>query len=124
MDHSTPTRAILVVEDEAIIRMVAVDILSDQGLAVYEAGCAAEALTLIADHPDIALLFTDINMPGEMDGMALAATVFATQPQIALIVTSGGQTLTDADVPDDGVFLPKPYRADHLMALAGRQLAL
>lgn len=114
---SRERRAILVVEDEIFIRIVAVDILSDCGLPIYEAGCASEALDLIAKYPEIALLFTDINMPGEMDGLALAAKVHAMRPNVGLIVTSGGISLSSADLPDSGVFLPKPYRAADLATL-------
>lgn len=114
---SRERRAILVVEDEIFIRIVAVDILSDCGLPIYEAGCASEALDMMAKHPEIALLFTDINMPGEMDGLALAAEVHAMRPNVGLIVTSGGISLSSADLPDSGVFLPKPYRAADLATL-------
>lgn len=123
MTRPKDRRAILVVEDEIFIRIVAADILSDCGLQIYEAGCASEALDLIAAHPEIAILFTDINMPGEMDGLALASRVFAMWPHIGLIVTSGGQSLRNEDVPDSGVFLPKPYRAADLADLVLAKLA-
>ncbi len=122
MCKRSKNRAVLIVEDEVFIRIVAADILSDCGLPIYEAGCASEALKLIAAHPEIALLFTDINMPGDMDGLALATRVSALWPHIGLIVTSGGQLLRDRDVPDSGVFLPKPYRAADLANLVREKL--
>ncbi len=122
MCKRSENRAVLIVEDEVFIRIVAADILSDCGLPIYEAGCASEALELIAAHPEIALVFTDINMPGDMDGLALAVRVFALWPHIGLIVTSGGQLLRDRDVPDSGVFLPKPYRAADLANLVREKL--
>ena len=122
MSKRTDPRAVLIVEDEVFIRIVAADILLDSGVPIYEAGCASEALELIVAHPDIALLFTDINMPGDMDGLALATRVFALWPHIGLIVTSGGQLLRDRDVPDSGVFLPKPYRAADLANLVREKM--
>jgi CheY-like chemotaxis protein len=68
MAQACPKSAVLVVEDEALIRMAAVDALADSGLPSFEAGDAEEALRLLDGHSEISLVFTDINMPGEMDG--------------------------------------------------------
>jgi len=115
--------SILVVEDETFVRMVAVDVLSDTGATLYEAGDADEALTLIEAHPEIDLIFTDISMPGEIDGMALARRVHELRPTMAIVVTSGKHRLRDSDLPDDGIFLAKPYRAEQLVRAVERQLA-
>lgn len=121
VSHDLPI--ILIVEDELFIRLMAADILSDIGVVVYEASCAEEALDILRCHPDISLLFTDIDMPGALNGLGLAALVHEKWPDIALIVTSGGQLLNDDDIPDGGTFLPKPYRASELELLAREKLA-
>ncbi|WP_040639747.1 response regulator [Microvirga lotononidis] len=107
-------RYVLVVEDEPMIRMNAVDILE-------EAGNADAALRLLeARAHEIAALFTDIPMPGSMDGMALVALVAERWPDIRPFVTSGHTTFRDADIPDHGCFLAKPYRSAQLTAIVGK----
>ncbi|MCP1549943.1 MULTISPECIES: response regulator [Methylorubrum] len=110
---------ILVVEDECFVRMVAVDMLEDAGLPVAEASDADAALRLLEGRAQaFDTLFTDIDMPGSMDGLTLAARVRARWPHIRLIVTSGRVRPHADDLPDAG-FLPKPYcRSDLLGALA------
>ena len=122
VSHNLPI--ILIVEDdELFIRLMAADILSDIGMVVYEASCAEEALRILGCHSNISVLFTDIDMPGALNGLDLAALVHEKWPDIALIVTSGGQLLNDEDIPDGGTFLPKPYRASELERLAREKLA-
>ncbi|ACB78288.1 MULTISPECIES: response regulator [Methylorubrum] len=111
----SPPRSILVVEDDCIVRLVAAGMLEDAGFSVLEAGTADEAMTILEDTPGITALVTDIDMPGTLDGLALADRVSARWPHIRLVVTSGGRDLRDADVPDDGRFLPKPYRRSQLL---------
>lgn len=105
MPASPPETIILVVEDEPFIRMVAVDVLATEGRVVLEAGCVEEALAVIDAEARIDLLFTDINMPGELDGLDLAEIVYRRQPDLKLVVTSGGQNLADDEIPDHGVFI-------------------
>lgn len=120
MEQSTrPT--VLLVEDEPLIRIVAADMLEDSGYQVIEAGDAAEALVLLADHAEIGILFTDVNMPGEMNGLELAAEVVRLHPAIKIIVTSGRQWLPDSELPDHGRFLLKPYGRAELAAMVGGQ---
>ena len=110
---------VLIVEDECFVRMVAVDMLEDAGLPVAEAPDADAALQLLEGKAQaFGALFTDIDMPGSMDGLTLAARVRARWPHIRLVVTSGRvRPGTDA-LPDAGCFLPKPYgRSDLLDAL-------
>jgi CheY-like chemotaxis protein len=121
MPESLP-KEVLVVEDEAIIRMVAADALVDRGIMAWEAGDAGEALEMLEQHPRIGLLFTDINMPGEMNGLGLAHEVSVTRPDVELIVTSGAITLSDQDLPDHGTFLSKPYPTDQLVTLIEEKL--
>lgn len=107
--HSIQT-AVLVVEDEALIAFAIADELEEQGFVVFSASDADEAIKSIEDHPEIAVVFTDIDMPGSMDGIKLAAFVRDRWPPIKIIVTSGRVNpagLLAADIP----FFAKPY--DH-----------
>jgi DNA-binding NtrC family response regulator len=100
-------QVVLVVDDEAILRLNATEALHDVGCKTYEAGHAGEAMAMIASHPEISVLFTDINMPGEEDGLALAGRVGIARPDIQLILTSGRESPTE--IPGAGQFVPKPY---------------
>ncbi|MET3725921.1 response regulator [Sphingomonas trueperi] len=111
---------VLVVEDESFVRMIAADMLEESGFRVLEAPDASVALELLKQH-QIAVVFTDINMPGPIDGLELARIVTETCPQVKVIVTSGKQWLGPEDLPDHSVFLPKPYRAAQLTQLIEEQ---
>ena len=101
---------ILVVEDEALVRMIASDILTEKGgYRVLEAAHAEEALTLLESRHDVRLVFTDVEMPGSLDGFALARIVDMRFPGIKVIVTSGRMTPGAGDLPKGTRFLPKPY---------------
>jgi DNA-binding NtrC family response regulator len=115
-------REVLVVEDEPLIRMVAADALADCGIMAWEAADAGEALHVLSEHPAIGLVFTDVNMPGQMSGLDLAHEVNARRPDVELIVTSGAVTLADEELPDSGTFLPKPYPTDRLVRIVVRKL--
>ncbi|MCJ2066519.1 response regulator [Methylobacterium sp. J-088] len=106
---------ILVVEDEDFVRMVAVDMLEDAGFAVVEARHADEAWFILHERSDIDVLFTDIDMPGSMDGVGLAERVYANWPDIRLVLTSGRHRFTDREMPDHGRFVPKPYAASQVI---------
>jgi CheY-like chemotaxis protein len=107
--ESRPT-VILVVEDEALVRMIASDILTEKGgYRVLEAAHAEEALTLLESRHDVRLVFTDVEMPGSLDGFALARIVDMRFPGIKVIVTSGRMTPGAGDLPKGTRFLPKPY---------------
>lgn len=111
---------ILVVEDEPLIRFDAVDALHDAGFAVVEAGNADAALAVLRARDDITVLFTDINMPGSMNGLELAAEVHKRWPSIHLIVTSGLVKPRREDIPDDGLFIGKPYVAEQVASAVQR----
>ena len=113
---------ILVVEDEPFIRMVAADVLAEQGRTVLEADCAEGALAVIEAEGRVDLLFTDINMPGDLDGLELAALAHDRQPDLKLIVTSGAQKMSEDDIPDHGTFIPKPYSSQDLTRLVAAKL--
>lgn len=115
-------KEVLVVEDEPLIRMVAADALADCGIMAWEAADAGEALHVLEEHPDIGLVFTDVNMPGEMNGLGLAHEVSLRRPDVSLIVTSGAVTVGDDELPDHGTFLPKPYPTDRLVNIVIRKL--
>jgi two-component system, response regulator PdtaR len=104
--HEEPP-AVLIVEDEPLIRSVVVELLMGEGLQVVEAENAEKALDILSQRPDIGLLFTDIRMPGTMDGLALAKEVQRRWPQMLLILTSGSANVPP--IPEEGVFIPKPY---------------
>jgi two-component sensor histidine kinase/CheY-like chemotaxis protein len=108
--------AVLVVEDEMMLRMRAVDIVEDAGFTPLEAVNADDALTILEARSDIELLFTDIQMPGSMDGLKLAYAVRERWPSIKIILVSGQLTLSDADKPADSRFFGKPLDVKHMIA--------
>jgi DNA-binding NtrC family response regulator len=96
---------------------MAVDMLEDAGFTVIEATTADEAWAVLEDRSGgIEVLFTDIEMPGSMNGFALASRVSERWPHIRLVMTSGRCRPAKRDVPDHGEFVPKPYMADQLLA--------
>ena len=114
MSSQRPT--VLVVEDETLIRMGIVGELEDAGFTVLACSNADAAILLLAANPDISLLFTDIDMPGSMDGLKLAMAVRRRWPPVQIIVTSGKVTLSKADLPDGGRFIAKPYNVSAVAA--------
>jgi two-component system, response regulator PdtaR len=100
---------VLVVDDEELIRMAAVDSLEEAGFLTVEAADGDEALRQLVAHPDVVVMFTDINMPGSFDGLMLAQVVHERWPDIRLILTSGRDRPRDCEMPDDGRFIRKPY---------------
>jgi CheY-like chemotaxis protein len=109
-------RVVLIVEDESFIRMLAADILQDEGFKVLEVATADEAWPILESRRDIGVLFTDVNMPGSMDGLTLAARVAERWPRIRLVLTSGRHGLSNDEIPDHGRFVQKPYRQVDLMS--------
>jgi CheY-like chemotaxis protein len=113
---STPA-TVLIVDDEDLVRMVGADILESGGYRVLEAGNAEEALHCLEDAAEVMVLFTDINMPGTPDGLGLARLVSERWPQVKILVASGAVQPGGDDLPAEGLFLSKPYRADDLLGL-------
>ncbi len=113
-----PVRTILVVEDEVLIRLDVADFLRDNGFQVVEAANVAEALAVLSSAMRIALVFTDVQMPGSMDGLDLARWIRANRPDVPVIVTSG--QLRTEDLRDDLADLVpverKPYSEAALLA--------
>src|SRR4051795_7112636 len=108
---STAVPNVLIVEDEMVLRMRAVDIVDDAGFKAVEAVNAEEALSILESRSDISLLFSDIQMPGTMDGLKLAHAVHDRWPSIKIILVSGQVHLSDQDAPDDTRFFGKPLEA-------------
>ena len=106
--------AVLVVEDEHLIRMDTASFLEAAGFAVYEANNAAEAIRLLQLHDEIRLIFTDIDMPGSMDGLALAHYVRGRWPPVKIIVTSGYVKVRGTDLPVGALYIGKPYEPEHI----------
>jgi CheY-like chemotaxis protein len=109
--------AILVVEDEAIIRIGAVQMLEEAGFVVVEASNANDAITILELRSDIRAVFTDINLPGTLDGMRLARLVRDRWPPIHLILTSAFVSPNEEEFPANGRFISKPYEAEHVIAM-------
>ena len=105
---------ILVVEDEALIRISTADTLRDQGWDVRESANAAEALQMLELCEEVALIFTDIDMPGPMNGMGLARVVSERWPPVIIVITSGMNQPAEDDLPTGATFIPKPYVTEHL----------
>jgi CheY-like chemotaxis protein len=100
---------VLIVEDDFLLRMDAADMIKAAGFEVIEAGNADQALEVLEARPDITVVFTDIQMPGSMDGLKLARAVRGRWPPIKIIATSGRLHVDEVDLPEGGRFLPKPY---------------
>ncbi len=107
---------VLVVEDEELLRLMAVDLVEEAGFVPLVAKNADEAICILEEHSEISLLFTDIQMPGSMDGLKLAHAVRQRWPPIKIVIVSGKVPLSENDMPTNSRFFAKPYRAEHLIA--------
>jgi CheY-like chemotaxis protein len=116
LDRSAVPAVILVVEDEMLLRMRAVDMVEDAGYSSVEAVDADEAVAILESRSDIALVMTDIQMPGSMDGLKLAHTVHERWPPIRIILVSGQLKLSTAEIPADSRFFGKPLEAAEMIA--------
>lgn len=115
MNSETKRHVVLIVEDEFLIRMDAVDMIRAAGFEVVEAADADEAILILEDRLDITVVFTDIHMPGSMDGLKLAAAIRGRWPPIKIVATSGRAKVTGDDLPAGSRFLPKPYSAREIV---------
>jgi CheY-like chemotaxis protein len=112
----TPAKKIvLIVEDEPLLRMNAVDFLTDAGFETLEAADATEAVRILESRVDVTLVFTDVDMPGGINGSKLAALIRNRWPPIEIVVTSGFGTPSLDSLPVRCVFFPKPYRAEAIV---------
>ena len=116
LDHSRLPLIVLVVEDEMLLRMKVVDMLEDAGYVPLEAVDADEALTILQSRSDIALMLTDVQMPGSMNGLELAHTVHERWPPIKIILASGQLKLSGSEIPLDSRFFGKPLQSAEIIA--------
>ena len=100
---------VLIVEDEFLLRMDAVDMIEAAGFEAVEAANAEQAIEILEARSDITAIFTDIQMPGSMDGLKFARAVKGRWPPIKIVATSGHVHVSETDLPEGGRFLPKPY---------------
>ena len=115
--------AILVVEDDPLLLLEAIDMFEDEGFTVYSARNAETAIRHLERHDDIRILFTNIDMPGSMDGLKLAQAVRDRWPPIRIMVTSGLKGAGKADVPRNGLFFAKPYHSADVVRAVERVAA-
>lgn len=105
----TANTVVLVVEDDSLVRMDTADMMDGLGFSVLEAKDAYEAIRLLESRQDITVMFTDVEMPGSMNGLKLARVVHGRWPPIKIIITSGKVKPAEDELPDGGRFLSKPY---------------
>lgn len=110
-----PVAAVLVVEDEPLIRMSAVDLVEEAGFKAVEADNADEALAILQSGEPIHGVFTDIDMPGSIDGVGLANVVREQWPGIVILVASGKRRVSDVQLPAGALYFPKPYDAKSII---------
>jgi len=106
--------AILIVEDDPLIRWSGADTLTEAGFEVLEAENAEEALAILDQRSDLHVLFTDVDMPGAIDGLELARIAHKRWPWLHIIVASGRTPLHKRAIPEKGRFLPKPYAPEDI----------
>ena len=105
---------VLVVEDEILLRWTTVALVEEAGFDVVEAGTAIEAISMLEKRSDIRTVFTDVEMPGALNGLQLAHLISTRWPTIKIMATSGRLRLRDDDLPKGARFLHKPYAVAHL----------
>jgi CheY-like chemotaxis protein len=108
-------RSVLVVEDESLLRMMAVDMFEDAGFRVIEASTGDEAADLLASEDVIDGLFTDIEMPGAINGLALARLTHEIHPDAAVIVVSARSKPGPGELPPSATFIDKPYGSEAVL---------
>ena len=100
---------VLIVEDDLLLRIDATSMIEAVGFDVVEAASADDAIKILEARRDITVVFTDIQMPGSMDGLKLARAVRSRWPPIKIVATSGLVDVGEKDLPEGGRFLAKPY---------------
>ena len=113
---SNPRIAVLVVEDEALIRLAAMDLVESAGYEAVEARNADEAIRILGARTDIRVVFTDVDMPGTMDGLKLAHFIRDRWPPIKLVVASGMKILAESQLPKGSRFFSKPYEDSSIVS--------
>ena len=127
MEPSSPgtSSVVLVVEDEMLVRMIAAEVPAEAGFTVIECASAEEALAVLHARADVQVVFTDVNMPGTLDGLTLAHIVHQQWPAVGIAIGSGRIRPDPGELPPGSLFLAKPYvcsaLTDAVCALAGAQ---
>ena len=106
---------VLLVEDEPLVRELDIDVLQEAGFRVLEARTADEAFEFLKGRPDVSVVFTDVDMPGSLNGFEFARLVSQGWPQVGVLVISGKTVPEPGDLPRNGAFLAKPYRPETLV---------
>ena len=109
-----PRHVVLIVEDEPFVRLTGADLLAEAGFEVLEAGNADEALRILEATPEVRVVFSDVEMPGSLDGLGLARRICQRWPSIGIVLTSGHRVRAET-IPCDGRFLAKPYDGQALV---------
>lgn len=115
-----PSPTVLVVEDEPLIRMFASDIATEAGYGVVEVSSAREALAAIESDSSIGIVFTDIHMPGAMDGLEMSHVARKRWPPIRFLIVSGHRKLEPNQLPSGSKFFAKPYDMSEITEALGR----
>ena len=124
MGRATHQTTVLLVEDEVLISMLVAETLSDHGFAVREAATADEALRYIDSGGAVDVLFTDVNLPGGMDGAELASRARERRPELPIVYASGRYSNSDlGGLVSRSVFVPKPYNPEEVCTLLERLTA-
>ena len=118
----TRTPVILVVDDEALLRMLAVEHFYEAGFDVLEASNGAEAFALMLERTDIKAVVTDVQMPGQPDGFQLSHLVRRHNPTCAIVVVSGRAAPAPGDLAEAARYVPKPYRGEDIVRLVTSML--
>ena len=112
-----PKPVVLIVEDEFLVRVFAVDIAEEAGFSAVEAADADEAIRVLQNRPDIRVVLADIDLPGYLDGLELAQAIRHRWPPIQVVVTSGMMRPAADELPERSHFVPKPYDFSRLANL-------
>jgi len=112
--------AVLIVEDDFWVRGHVVMLFEDEGFQAFEASSATDAISILEGHPEIRAVFTDIEIAGNMDGVALSHVVRRRWPPTMIFVGSGRVRPQAGELPDDVDFLAKPYHPAHLAGIFGK----
>jgi CheY-like chemotaxis protein len=119
MTSSRP--AALIVEDQAFIGLIASDILCESGFDTFHAHTAADAVSVLGEHPEIAVVVADAQLPGSVDGLEFVRRVARDRPDVRLVVTSAGADLALSQVPAGARVLHKPYASGELKVLVATE---
>jgi DNA-binding NtrC family response regulator len=115
---------VLLVEDDALLRIAVADHLRSKGYHVIEAGTVIEAATVLSSGPSVHIVFSDVDLPGATGGLSLAVWIQAHHPGVPVILTSGVRAVMPTLADQRRVpFIPKPYDFENVAALIARVIA-